>query len=388
MTDHTHMLPSARGLGIATLYDGTQRYDCGLLLWCASARALATKMPAALQPADVVLISPRPHADCNGSLTVWPAGLHSATKQYSRRLVRLQAAIYKNTSRDPSRSLRRDYFLVGTMMKMAIFSLEQHSLVLFADLDVDLLPRRVLHVGVPFDVGAFERATNAFLSSRSWIVGAPDPLSPINAGLLLAKPRMRLFAQIVELLQHNVSFDPQLGYNGIGQPRALLRKGRIDLGMLECGSGAPRKTVLRLLERALRRDAWTFAGASIDQGFIWWLFFLVHQRGTWAERMGTYGPAHFWGAVKPWRPSALGQGARNLTVAYLWRLAELGSSDKSNVSPGSSKCRGLLEDIKERLQRERSWFEPTPATLQAANLGWLNTSRCLHCILPSPNIAA
>ena len=137
-----------------------------------------------------------------------------------------------------------------------------------------------------------------------------------------------------------------------------------------------------------KRDAWTFAGASIDQGFIWWLFFLVHQRGTWAERMGTYGPAHFWGAVKPWRPSALGQGARNLTVAYLWRLAELGSSDKSNVSPGSSKCRGLLEDIKERLQRERSWFEPTPATLQAANLGWLNTSRCLHCILPSPNIAA
>ena len=78
---------------------------------------------------------------------------------------------------------------------------------------------------------------------------------------------------------HNCSFSSAHGFNGVGAPRGL----HLDLGALQLGAGGGRYAS-DLLHRTsmFERNDWHFTGGSLDQGLLFYLLYLRHQRGTWA----------------------------------------------------------------------------------------------------------
>ena len=51
-------------------------------------------------------------------------------------------------------------------------------------------------------------------------------------------------------------------------------------------------------------DSWDFVNGALDQGLLWWLFYLRLEAGTWAHYVGhdprKWKVDHFWGHRKPW----------------------------------------------------------------------------------------
>ena len=202
----------------------------------------------------------------------------------------------------------------------------------------------------PFRLDVWSRHIAAFMSSDFLFVGVPDHSSPVNGGVWLAKPRRWLYAESLALMR-NCSFSFAHGFNGVGAPRSL----RLDLGALQLGAGGG-SYATDLLHRTsmFEHNDWKFTGGSLDQGLLFYLIYLRHNRGTWAtsasmaNKRDLWKVSHFWGAFKPWRRS--GKARAN----YLKRLVALPSSNET-LTLTLTRCEREMRDLEAELRREGAW---------------------------------
>ena len=167
-----------------------------------------------------------------------------------------------------------------------------------------------------------------------FLAAGPDWSSPINAGVLLAKPRRWLHEENLAVLRGKLVFSRRDGFNGVGRPRALS----INNSRLAAGSFGRGRRALASLDRMLngtaayKKDDWSFVCASTDQGIFWYLFFVRADRGllTAAQVRRRHTLEHYWGGVKPWRPG--GYDRPDVASRYLWRVEPSDETSEDNCS--------------------------------------------------------
>ena len=185
---------------IATVYDGAAAYSCALPLWCQQASHLARRIDNAtvlIVTANRSVVS----AECPSAQISWGWTARSVAKEVHNYLGR--------------------HSMVGSwkvlrwavLLKLAVIGLDEFTLVLFADLDVDLRPSG-------FDVAAWRLGTRAFLSSRAEFVASHDHESPVNLGVWLAKPSASAFREALALLS-STGWTASQGFGEVGSPRRI-----------------------------------------------------------------------------------------------------------------------------------------------------------------------
>ena len=284
---------SGAEVAIATVWDGGESYACAVPLWCQSARALA----AIIQRAELLIVSPKPSADCAEAAHVWPTRTPDAARAWLRQL---RGRMGHNSGQS------RGAFAVSNLIKIALFSLEtQYRLVLYADLDIDLAVR-------PLTPAAWQSSTRALLASRAHFVGLFDHSTPVNGGLWLVRPTCQMFDQAASLLESG-RWSKQRGFDYIGSPREVSAANRsrtrelverlaagagccgVFCGCYFCGSRRRRRPLIAapLRTRApgsgaslfkvegtinstqyYASNSWDFVNGALDQGLLWYLFYL------------------------------------------------------------------------------------------------------------------
>ena len=123
-----------RRVAITTFWDGSLTYECALPLWCQSAARLGAVLPEAIAP-EVVLIAPRPSAECPAAKRrVWDAETAAASRQYVQRMSRSRRATRAGGANMES------FLKDAVLLKWTVWTMLDFDLVLFSDLDIDVLP--------------------------------------------------------------------------------------------------------------------------------------------------------------------------------------------------------------------------------------------------------
>ena len=216
-------------VALATLWDGGERYRCALPLWCRSAQALQATIGGGLQ---TIIISPVSGWDeCGSAVRTWSYELVDAIQAYSRG------------------KLDGSYL---QLMKLIIFSLTTFHVVIFTDLDTD--PHNEWRGVDRRGVAQWVPSLTAFNISRALFACTADHQSPVNGGALVVKPREWLYAEALETLRRNLSFDPTLGFNSVGRPRSL----HPATGLISEGSGMSAAAVASKLNKTVMfsTDSW------------------------------------------------------------------------------------------------------------------------------------
>ena len=147
------------------------------------------------------------------------------------------------------------------MYKWWAASLSHVSIVVFADLDLQLMrPDQP-----PSEVAARWRQTWEYAvpaTRRPRLLSVSDYTSPLNGGLwTLAWPSRRLYEKGLELMR-NTSWSATQGFNAIGTPRAIFNR-------LPHVRRRMRRTQM------LKHNTWQFFNGDCDQGFLFYLFYLI-----------------------------------------------------------------------------------------------------------------
>ena len=200
---------------------GRQLDHCGFVKWCHSA-SLFAKLPffAGIGGAEVVVLTDAISAareECaaaDARYTLYDAAL--------KREVAAWAPERRRTKRMPDSD-----FSTRALLKWQLVGLLEYSYVFYTDIDTDLFfdtagappPRGSRHWGI------LERAWttrfDAFKAGGDELIASQDAHSPINTGVMLLKPTMRLYDEGMRVLGRR-RFDRQLGFDRIGRPRAAL----------------------------------------------------------------------------------------------------------------------------------------------------------------------
>ena len=134
--DLIHGAPSKSArVAIASVWDGGRGYECAIPLWCQGATRLTWVIP----DSELVLLSPKQSEDCLHAVHIFPTRTTNASASYLRR------HRFRSLSHTPGVSGSPGFgFDVSNLLKVAFFSLErQYELLLYADLDIDLRPRKL-----------------------------------------------------------------------------------------------------------------------------------------------------------------------------------------------------------------------------------------------------
>ena len=271
---------TAPRIAIATLWDGNPDYSCAVLPWCQHARQLATLLGnaellvllTAETAAPVLAARATLSSDCPAARVYTPeARLRRAVQAFARR----------GFCRDP-RSERTDRLAESArnfvrvaplpmMFKWWVASLIQYKLVVFADLDVQLLRREQPLASIAARwVAGWSEVVPPGGSPR--VLGSPDSQSPFNAGLwTLANPSTALYEAGINQLR-TVRFNRSHGFGLLGSPRNLVRERPYLFASLHP-------------TRAWKRDVWSDAGLPFmdcDQGFLYFVFYLLFGIGRQA----------------------------------------------------------------------------------------------------------
>ena len=206
--------------------------------------------------------------------------------------------------------------------QVAAFGLASFDFALFLDVDVTLLPFD--------DIGAAARrwaaaralltAGNASTPAARWptFIANADQASPVNAGLWLVRPSAALLGAALHVLKR-CRFNTTHGWELAGPPRQLLRQHPMrhpDGKAATTDLGDRPATTL-----AARHDKWDFLGADIDQGFLWYFFYVRRPRGAlFRYSRGASRALHWYGKgwSKPWN---ICEPSRT-TVGYGYALAD------------------------------------------------------------------
>ncbi|KAL1496168.1 hypothetical protein AB1Y20_014785 [Prymnesium parvum] len=166
----------------------------------------------------------------------------------------------------------------ATLYKWEVMAMVEARVVVFLDLDLEVLPQRSLRLlhrrrggGVERKVAStWHQLLSCFLASNYSLLATPDHSSPVNAALMIARPSLPLYREGVDVLSSAAGrpFDFSRGWRSVGTPKAVLpaadaawwrRPGQLEM---------------------LDWNSWRFVGASIDQGFFFYMTRLLHTHGT------------------------------------------------------------------------------------------------------------
>ena len=158
------------------------------------------------------------------------------------------------------------YFVLQNMYKWLVFGLVQYQLIIYADLDVELLrPEQS-----PCVVGERWRSTfhvAAPPSRTPRVLSDKDMESPFNGGLwTLAWPSTALYERGLALM-NRVQWNESDGFDHAGSPRELYRsRGELHWRMSET--------------RMLRSNTWDFSMGDCDQAFLFHTLHLTSPAGA------------------------------------------------------------------------------------------------------------
>lgn len=292
-------------IGIVTLVEvqhSTQDWGliCSLVQWCENAKrvqdVLSPEYDVGLRILTAVTnperVLPRDQRDaCSGArLAPVPRSLVQTLR----------------TCKRPDRWYERMGFLLH---KFAAVLMTEFAAVLFADVDLELLPLAEYDRGTAR--AAFLQGISQFLSDRRVsVVAGGDQSSPVNSGCLLLRPSRTLYLRGLRWLGHS-----RCAFNDTHGWRQTRAAGAIPLRRL--GSDAVHWSRRQLTD-------WRFVGADSDQGFVVAFFFIVSRLGAEPLGSGTR-YRHWFGGGKPHSDAALRPGLSNDDVADLIKQRDIGT---------------------------------------------------------------
>eukprot|EP00966_Prymnesium_polylepis_P220980 5111692-Prymnesium_polylepis.1 len=110
--------------------------------------------------------------------------------------------------------------------------------------------------------------------------------------------------------------------------------------MIAAGSGASLFKVEGTLNytQYFRWNRWDFVNGHLDQGMLWYLFYLRHPVGTWSHYVGSmrgrWTVDHFWGGPKPW----LGQSSHTSRNYWLRLDADYAAAPAAHGAAAEQRC--------------------------------------------------
>ena len=154
--------------------------------------------------------------------------------------------------------------MIKTLHKWEIVSMVRAQVVIFLDMDIEVLPHLALQGTA--DLGLqVERVASDWLrllrcarASPRRLHSFPDFSSPVNAAIMLVRPDLALYRAGLDVLRQAAGrpFDRKRGWEGLGPPLTVTPKGD--------DAWRRRRGHMQMLDL----DTHDFVGASIDQGFF------------------------------------------------------------------------------------------------------------------------
>ena len=304
-------LPADLRVAIVTLWDGGPAFACSIMHWCDHAQRLADVFASHLRARTDLLLIRSPDASQFECTRAQERALRCSDPRSTvesdcpqMRVLEPDAALVAAVQRFGQIGCR-DQFKGGlqNMYKWLVFGLVQYQLIVYADLDVELLRpeqpadvvgrrwRDSLHVAAPPD-------------RQPRMLSVNDMESPVNGGLwTLAWPSRQLYERGLRLM-HSASWNETDGFDHAGAPRALVQSRPTLRSRL-------RHTVM------LRSNSWRFAMGDCDQAFLLHLLYVTTSVGGDHEPVGAiedkvglgrglmhppwvHTARHYYGYPKPW----------------------------------------------------------------------------------------
>ena len=376
---------------------------CSLPVWCASARRLRAALPSAWTVELLALVADAETmhgghhrrsapaaeassrwnmaarcpidkfdmADCPSVRVLKPrARLEAAISKYvARRLADVDAHHNNRKAWHSSMSTKSPQtpeahharMLRWQLLKWHFFSLRGYDAILFADLDVDVFPleRSAPHVRSLW-LSNLPMALSLAKQGSLNLVCSADHSSPLNAGLVLVMPSAKLFESGLTLLAES-GFSVANGWNASGPP-AVAAAGQTFIKL--DGQPVHKSTVDVMVTprdtAAFKRNAWSFAGADGDQGFLWFMLFVRTRLGRYAAA-SSHTAIHWWaGQRKPWQRPPYGAlslndiGELGCIYEYLGRARGI---DAGGVT--ATMCTDRLRRWRRELEADPRYAAPT-----------------------------
>ena len=276
-------------MAIATTWDGGAAFSCAVLPWCQQAELLAKLLinSVGVRSAKPIMLVTDNHDSSHMKRGRGPEHRNPwatlaedcPNAQVARLDPRLQnaASLFARSPTGGCRSIthkRKHVWSAGMLYKWWAVSLTQYTLVLFSDLDVQLLRPEQPQAQV---IERWRSTWNVVVppDGSSRLDAERDSISPMNGGLwTLARPTTAMYERGLAVLERP-SWNSTHGFDLIGTPRQIFqRAGR-----------ALRRRMART--KMCRRNTWAVEFGDCDQGFLFYVFFLLEDIGGARVRLPT-----------------------------------------------------------------------------------------------------
>lgn len=360
-------LPSSAGGG-GKQHGAAGGIGCALVLWCERAHRMATALRLGLGwNVSLVLMG-----DSEESLANCRAGIGSndhgggGVRVQTRPIDTQVSATLRAMREAPLDGAARPCAAAGNvnLLKWGAVGMVEADLVLFADIDIDLMPSNDASAAIQ----RWGEMAPALLRSNTRFVANADAMSPVNGGLWLVRPSRAAFNNGLRTLRR-CRWNRTHGWEGVGPPRSLDVRPRHADGTALTGD------VGDLPERsdAYRSNHWGFVNGDADQGFFWYWWFLRKPLGAYFRYGANRGHLvlHWRAWPKPWAIGAEGGyrhrdspdlGAispwqRSYAYAYLRDL----SVPRTATLTATSECAHELKSLRRAIEDSDGFYD-LPAT--------------------------
>lgn len=291
----------AKGTGEADGGDDSPgAIGCALVLWCERADRLRRAL----------------HSGLGWNVTLVLVGASAAAaahcpRAHTRRLAVDEPLMQALRASSIEHGARCAAATDVNMLKLSVIGCVEFDLVLFSDVDINLMPANDLK---PAMARWGKMAPRLHAERAIRFVANADAMSPVNGGLWLVKPSRPTLNAMLRALRRcrwNVSH----GWDLVGPPQSLGLSPRHPDGQ------AVSTDVGDVPERsdAYRRNDWSFVNGGTDQGFLWFWFYVRRDQGRYFRYGGNQGHhvLHWRAWPKPWavgwnggfRAALIGDGA-------------------------------------------------------------------------------
>jgi len=262
-------------------------FGCALIQWARQAHAVASQIRRSSgHGTSVHLFTPCLHPNIGQPLSSGDAAVRVLIHQHHHAgLKKAIGALHEHALRTGCCAEWRSK-AVHMMLRWEIFAMDEAKIVVYLDLDVEVMPRWTSLLLLSQKPAA-SRDTDEHVKSigRDWmnlvicasrsrfsLISYPDHSSPVHGALLVARPNLSLFREGLALVRRTVAsghgFNSSLGWDRLGLPHDVVpatdhiwrrRRGHTHL---------------------VDQDNWGFVNGETDQGFIFHMLRVRHELGA------------------------------------------------------------------------------------------------------------